>query len=194
MRRPPPRSTLFPYTTLFRSGPVVRGELLELHRGLTPQAREGRGPAAQDQVPAPDAVLTAIGSVRLQQRPQVRERDIARGRVARLEDPGEKRALPLLEREHPFLDRLRADQLVARDDPRLPDPVRAVRRLRLGRGIPPWVKMDDRVRPGEVEPGPSGLEGEKEDGRVGRRLEAVDLLLPRRRRHGAVEVAVGDSL
>src|SRR2546430_13303447 len=35
MIRRPPRSTLFPYTTLFRSSPVVLNELCKLSRGNT---------------------------------------------------------------------------------------------------------------------------------------------------------------
>src|SRR2546430_6696899 len=51
MIRRPPRSTLFPYTTLFRSGEVTRGGRV---RGLTPHrlerinARLGRGEALLD--------------------------------------------------------------------------------------------------------------------------------------------------
>src|SRR5690349_24163270 len=58
MLRPPPTSTLFPYTTLFRSeigqdlrrirralrqvpGQHARDDLLELHRYLEPKARQG---------------------------------------------------------------------------------------------------------------------------------------------------------
>src|SRR5258707_15126653 len=33
MIRRPPRSTLFPYTTLFRSGPTPRGALVAVRRG-----------------------------------------------------------------------------------------------------------------------------------------------------------------
>src|SRR5947208_7345037 len=41
MRRPPPRSTLFPYTTLFRSVTVVPGDPLGLVREL--KREEGTG-------------------------------------------------------------------------------------------------------------------------------------------------------
>src|SRR3712207_6878762 len=48
MIRRPPRSTLFPYTTLFRSRPL-EGDLLD-HQDLTPLAEtgEGRGELAAD--------------------------------------------------------------------------------------------------------------------------------------------------
>src|SRR2546427_8670158 len=42
MIRRPPRSTLFPYTTLFRSGPVVRGLVLRVEGHALP-AHAGAG-------------------------------------------------------------------------------------------------------------------------------------------------------
>jgi hypothetical protein len=39
--------------------------------------------------------------------------------------------------------------------------------------------MDDRVRAGQVQAGAARLEGEQEHGHVARRLEPVDLGLPR---------------
>src|SRR5438477_8959743 len=40
MRRRPPRSTLFPYTTLFRSRQLI--EAIQLHRDLTKRAAHAR--------------------------------------------------------------------------------------------------------------------------------------------------------
>src|SRR2546422_8161017 len=42
MIRRPPRSTLFPYTTLFRSPRLVRREIDDLHAGLLERAAHGR--------------------------------------------------------------------------------------------------------------------------------------------------------
>src|SRR2546422_6520073 len=54
MIRRPPRSTLFPYTTLFRSG-----RALQPHARLRPlppaEVRRARGPHARDVPPAPRA-------------------------------------------------------------------------------------------------------------------------------------------
>src|SRR3989449_5662900 len=56
MIRRPPRSTLFPYTTLFRSPdllePVsVEIELLDLERGAAPQLAFGQREVAPDRLP-----------------------------------------------------------------------------------------------------------------------------------------------
>src|SRR5690349_24291765 len=45
MIRRPPRSTLFPYTTLFRSVPVAAGEVLELGEALRGRLRRACGVA-----------------------------------------------------------------------------------------------------------------------------------------------------
>src|SRR2546425_7712902 len=48
MIRRPPRSTLFPYTTLFRSGaPAGHGQSLRRGRGERALKRRGAGPAAR---------------------------------------------------------------------------------------------------------------------------------------------------
>src|SRR2546427_3219671 len=52
MIRRPPRSTLFPYTTLFRSCRSARGE----GHGERRAAREGRGAGLRQQRPAPHEV------------------------------------------------------------------------------------------------------------------------------------------
>src|SRR4051812_49603614 len=55
MIRPPPRSTLFPYTTLFRSPPSRQTDLDRAERGLARLARdplEGRADADGDVRPA----------------------------------------------------------------------------------------------------------------------------------------------
>ncbi len=72
--------------------------------------------------------------------------------------------------------------------------MRAVRRLRLDGGIPPWVEVHDRVGAGEIEAGAAGLEGEQEKGNLGRVLETVHLGLARARAHRTVEVTAGQSL
>src|SRR3712207_6853996 len=66
MIRPPPRSTLFPYTTLFRSRPVRTGQLAlgdvrqeRRHLGATGGQRAEREPvggAAQPRLPRPPPV------------------------------------------------------------------------------------------------------------------------------------------
>src|SRR3712207_7731961 len=48
MIRRPPRSTLFPYTTLFRSPGHVRGDVHRPRGRGQPPLRAGRGPAAAD--------------------------------------------------------------------------------------------------------------------------------------------------
>src|SRR3712207_7176379 len=47
MIRRPPRSTLFPYTTLFRSGHAALGGLLQLHRATADRRARRRLPASQ---------------------------------------------------------------------------------------------------------------------------------------------------
>jgi len=49
-------------------------------------------------------------------------------------------ALARLKMEDFFLDRVASDQLVTRDNPRLPDAVGAVRRLRLDGRVPPRIE------------------------------------------------------
>src|SRR5438309_8583018 len=46
MVRRPPRSTLFPYTTLFRSHPAAAVGLLDQERGVVAQAGDGDGVAS----------------------------------------------------------------------------------------------------------------------------------------------------
>ena len=130
----------------------------------------------------------------LQERLKVGERELRRHGVARLEYPRQEGALLVLERQHLLLDRLRADELVARHDAGLANAVGPVRRLGLGRRIPPGVKVHDRVGPGEIQAGAARLQREQEHGDLRGTLEAVDLGLPGRGGHGAVQVAVGDAL
>src|SRR5258705_6211405 len=59
MIRRPPRSTLFPYTTLFRSEKVLRSELDRLDRGLDrPLAREDDDRDRVSLFQAPDELET----------------------------------------------------------------------------------------------------------------------------------------
>src|SRR2546422_10647294 len=59
MIRRPPRSTLFPYTTLFRSGPARRGSV---GCGWPWRARRARASAApRDEGPRPGALLPPAG-------------------------------------------------------------------------------------------------------------------------------------
>src|SRR5690349_22562878 len=46
MKRRPPTSTLFPYTTLFRSGPQAQGNLLHPRGGLCRRRAQARGARA----------------------------------------------------------------------------------------------------------------------------------------------------
>src|SRR5438132_9833082 len=48
MIRRPPRSTLFPYTTLFRSGGLAQGGLIEMAQGKAAGAAGGRGGNGSD--------------------------------------------------------------------------------------------------------------------------------------------------
>src|SRR3712207_7137209 len=65
MIRRPPRSTLFPYTTLFRSGQVERG-LRPVERDRRPGLQLGAlaGPLEQAEVAGPDEVAVADGGDR----------------------------------------------------------------------------------------------------------------------------------
>src|SRR5258708_11513398 len=60
MIRRPPRSTLFPYTTLFRSTQVTRNR----RRDLPPHARDcGRDPVLEQERQARDRVLRRIAAL-----------------------------------------------------------------------------------------------------------------------------------
>src|SRR3712207_8340363 len=70
MIRRPPRSTLFPYTTLFRSGGQGRGRLRQVEGELRARARPGRdrdraaeqpGQLAADRQPQSRAAVLAAG-------------------------------------------------------------------------------------------------------------------------------------
>src|SRR5688572_31884395 len=67
MLRPPPRSPLFPYTTLFRSGLIAQSQLRYLDRRIVRHAEEELGPHVVVFVlerGAASAVSNAIASVR----------------------------------------------------------------------------------------------------------------------------------
>src|SRR3712207_8174666 len=68
MRRRPPRSTLFPYTTLFRSGDRVLEQAAEV--GVVTPARAGR--------PPPRRAQGAVGEQVVEQRPESRIVDLDR--------------------------------------------------------------------------------------------------------------------
>ena len=65
-------------------------------------------------------------------------------------------------RKHLLLDRAFGDQAVRRHDPRLPDAVRAIRRLILDGWIPPRVKVNHRVGRGEVQTRPARSQRDEE--------------------------------
>src|SRR5256885_7200372 len=70
MIRRPPRSTLFPYTTLFRSGGSSTSDLQVVVRGLRSGAGEGGGAAASgdglgDGSPSADRKSTRLNSSHL---------------------------------------------------------------------------------------------------------------------------------
>src|SRR5207249_10146028 len=75
MIRPPPPSTLFPYTTLFRSLPI----LAALTLGAAACAKTGRGEASGDQVPA--SALAAIVTATLMRHIRVLSADSLLGRL-----------------------------------------------------------------------------------------------------------------
>ena len=81
----------------------------------------------------------------------------------------EQARLALLQRHHLLLDRAGRDQPVDHDGAGLPDAVRAVDRLRLGRRVPPRVEQEDVVGLGEGEPEAARLEADEEHRRVARR-------------------------
>src|SRR5437588_9211345 len=58
MIRRPPRSTLFPYTTLFRSGASRRGQI----SSRLPHATSPPGPGRRHTLPAPDRKSTRLNS------------------------------------------------------------------------------------------------------------------------------------
>src|SRR5256885_10006397 len=63
MIRRPPRSTLFPYTTLFRSLPVRRGD--RPHRAIPVSRRDAHGGRADRRGPRPDRKSTRLNSSHL---------------------------------------------------------------------------------------------------------------------------------
>src|SRR5256885_7414586 len=67
MIRRPPRSPLFPYTTLFRSEPLLHGPLVEVaEQARLPAAAHGRGRAAEEEAQlAPDRKSTRLNSSHL---------------------------------------------------------------------------------------------------------------------------------
>src|SRR2546422_7872134 len=65
MIRRPPRSTLFPYTTLFRSRTVSHPDRIRRGRGLVRRERgasRARGPTARAAEPEPDRKSTRLNS------------------------------------------------------------------------------------------------------------------------------------
>src|SRR3712207_8690297 len=68
MIRRPPRSTLFPYTTLFRSEPMISGigwvsELIEAAGGIDVFSARSRSPDAKGRIVTPDEVIAAAPDV-----------------------------------------------------------------------------------------------------------------------------------
>src|SRR5256885_15965625 len=63
MIRRPPRSPLFPYTTLFRSEPLLLGPLVEVaEQARLPAAAHGRGRAAEEEAQLAPGDLVAGGA------------------------------------------------------------------------------------------------------------------------------------
>src|SRR2546429_7114012 len=86
MIRRPPRSTLFPYTTLFRSRPAARRRADQLHR--LARHRDERAGQFEDDVlfgklghPIPRAPPDAVVLIELEARPVNPERAILVGRI-----------------------------------------------------------------------------------------------------------------
>src|SRR5256885_3346107 len=75
MIRRPPRSTLFPYTTLFRSNENNKGQQ-PLH------TRSPRVPSPESRVPAHDCLLARATS-----RPAIRPKTVTRGRPCSAKPP-----------------------------------------------------------------------------------------------------------
>src|SRR5256885_11060742 len=68
MIRRPPRSTLFPYTTLFRSRPrpsLLYTQLQDGHEGPAAQLRAGRPPERTQAIQQPDRKSTRLNSSHL---------------------------------------------------------------------------------------------------------------------------------
>src|SRR5271156_2295917 len=66
--------------------------------------------------------------------------------------------LALLQAPDFFLDRALGDKAIGDDGAILPDAVRAVDRLRLDGGVPPWIVEHHVARGGEIEAGARRLE------------------------------------
>src|SRR5882724_1022766 len=75
-------------------------------------------------------------------------------------------ALLLLERQNLLFHRAARDELVAGHHAGLADAVGTIGSLILHRRIPPWVKVDDRVRAGEGETHAAGLEADEKYGNL----------------------------
>src|SRR3712207_3024588 len=108
MIRRPPRSTLFPYTTLFRSGLLVQvaallqelggalivaapgGELARLEEGRRAQGDGGGGAGLQ--VAAEPAQALGVAALTFPERSERRGEAQAGGLVGLLHAPGERRA------------------------------------------------------------------------------------------------------
>jgi len=90
-----------------------------------------------------------------------------------------------LQRENFFLDRPPRDELVAGDDTRLANAMRAVAGLIFHGGIPPRIKMNDGIRTGEVEADAAGFEADEEYRDIARLELLHDFAAVRR---GAIEV------
>lgn len=82
-------------------------------------------------------------------------------------------ALAIVQRYDLLLDRIGHDQAVDRDRPRLADAVGAIRGLVFDGRVPPGVQVDDVVRGGQVQTGPSGAQADQKDGALAG-LEGVD--------------------
>src|SRR6185503_13496630 len=103
-----------------------------------------------------------------EERLEVGEGEFRRSGIAGLEHAGQQRALLALQREHLLFNRICSDQFVTGDNAGLANAVRTIGGLRLRGGIPPGIKMYDRVRTGEIEAGAASFEREEEERDVGR--------------------------
>ena len=108
---------------------------------------------------------------------EILHRPTARVASTALVDGGGQFAFFGLKPDNLFLHRATGEQAVNRDRAGLADPVGAVRRLGLGRGIPPGIEVDHYVRGSEVEAVSAGLETDQENRRTIRLLELIHKLL-----------------
>jgi hypothetical protein len=146
-----------------------------------------------DRVPAAGADQTSGSGTRtiVTTMPEVREASLKVAKSAqRLLSIFTQDLEPLIYGEEPFLEaikRLVLARSYAKVRVLLADPVRAIGRLVLDRGVPPRIEVDDVVGGGQVDAGAARLERQQEHvGLAG--LERGDPLRALRRRGLAVEV------